>query len=88
MNEKYLFKCLKTFASEPEEYGIDFYEGKQYYGEKEDEEYYYLESSENGTCVLVSNEELKEYFKVITKVRVVKEGNYFDSPTKYEWITE
>lgn len=59
---KELFLCIKEFASEPEEYGIDFYAGKQYYGEREDEEYYYLDSTENGTCVLVSNEELEKYF--------------------------
>lgn len=59
------FKCKKTFSSEPEVYGIDFIEGKEYYGEKEDEEYYYLDSTENGTCVLVSNSELEEYFEPI-----------------------
>jgi hypothetical protein len=59
---KQKFKCIKTFSSEPEVYGIDFYKGKEYTGEREDNEYYYLDSTENGTCVLVSNEELKEYF--------------------------
>ena len=59
------YKCIKTFASDPDIYGIDFKEGKIYTGEKEDEEYYYLDSTENGTCVLVSNEELEEYFERI-----------------------
>lgn len=59
---KVLFECIKTFASDPDEYGVDFKKGKKYYGEKEDSEYWYMDSTENGTCVLVSNEELKEYF--------------------------
>ena len=63
---KEYFKCLKTFASEPSIYGIDFYEGRIYTGEKEDEEYYYFDSTENGTCVLVSNDELVEYFESVT----------------------
>lgn len=66
---KTLFRCKKDFASDTEVYGTDFYEGKQYTGEKEDGEYWYLDSTENGTCVLVSNGELKEYFEeVLTKV--------------------
>ena len=59
------FKCKKSFASEPEVYGIDFIEGKTYTGEREDDECYYLDSDENGTCVLVSNEEIYEYFEEI-----------------------
>jgi len=59
---KELFKCIKTYSSEPNEYGKDFIKGKTYTGEKEDNEYYYLDSTENGTCVLISNNELKEYF--------------------------
>lgn len=62
---KILYLCTKTFASEPEEYGTDFYAGKLYYGEREDEEYLYLDSTENGMCVLVSNEELEKHFKEI-----------------------
>ena len=63
--DKTLYKCKKTYASEPKEYGTDFYAGKTYYGEREDDEYYYLDSTENGTCVLISNEELEEYFEVV-----------------------
>jgi hypothetical protein len=62
---KTLFKCLTTYASEPEVYGIDFYESKTYYGQRVDNEYWYLDSTENGTDVLVSNEELEEYFKEV-----------------------
>jgi hypothetical protein len=62
---KTLFKCVKTFASDPQEYGTDFYEDREYYGSKEDNEYWYLSSTENGTDVLVSNEELKEYFEEV-----------------------
>ena len=59
---KTLFKCIKTFAADPEDYGIDFVANKLYYGEREDDESFYLDSTENGTCVLVSNDEIKEYF--------------------------
>lgn len=65
MEGKQNFKCIKTYVSEPETYGIDFYEGKTYTGEREDEEFFYLDSSENGTCVLVNEEELKEFFEEI-----------------------
>jgi len=64
MRQKILFKCVETFASEPEEYGIDFVAGKRYYGELEDDEGYYINSTENGTDVFVTNEEVKEYFQV------------------------
>lgn len=59
---KQLFKCIKTYASEPKLYGTDFYRGKIYTGEKEDNEYYYINSTENGTDVLISNKELTEFF--------------------------
>jgi len=60
---KYKYKCIKTFASDPAEYGIDFYEGKEYVGEFEDDETHYLYSTENGTDVLITNEELYEHFE-------------------------
>jgi hypothetical protein len=56
------YTCIKTYASEPEQYGIDFYEGREYKGKMEDNEGYYLDSTENGTCVWITNEELEEYF--------------------------
>lgn len=59
---KTIYKCKKNFASEPKQYGVDFIEGKTYTGEREDEEGYYLDSTENGTCVWVTNEELEEHF--------------------------
>jgi hypothetical protein len=89
------FRCLKDFASDPEEYGIDFIKNNIYYGQKEDNEYYYLDSTENGTCVLISNRELYDNFYHIPAItdktimideccqKVIaackKAGNYLDA---------
>lgn len=59
---KKLYKCIKTYASEIDVYGIDFIKGKKYYGKREDKEGFYFDSTENGMCVWITNEELKEYF--------------------------
>ncbi len=64
---KTTYQCIKTYASEPEEYGTDFYEGKTYTGEREDEEGYYVDSSENGTSVWLTNEEMTEYFTEVVQ---------------------
>lgn len=57
------FLCLHTFAADKKEYGIDFYKGKMYSGRVEDKEHWYVNSTENGTSVLMSNEEMEKYFK-------------------------
>lgn len=56
-----VFKCIKQYAAEPEIYGIDFKVGKKYIG-KIDTDGYYIESTENGTSVLLTKSELEEYF--------------------------
>ena len=63
IQNKKLFRCIKEYASEPDVYGIDFIKNKLYFGEKEDNEYYYVDSTENGTCVLISNKELSKHFE-------------------------
>lgn len=64
MNKK-LFKCIKTYASDETVHGIDFKKGKSYYAEVEDKECWRFDSAEDGSSVLVSNEELEEYFKKV-----------------------
>lgn len=55
MVEKYI--CLKTYQDD-ECYGVDFYVGKIY-------EYKngYMYSTENGTDVMISDRELKQYWQ-------------------------
>lgn len=59
MSEKYI--CLKTYEDDAS-YGIDFYLVKTY--EYKDG---YMHSTENGTDVIVSESELKQYWQKIER---------------------
>lgn len=61
---KIAFKCIKTFAAEKEVYGIDFYKDKTYYGIPDGIGGYYMDSTENGTSVEMSVEEIDKHFKI------------------------
>lgn len=58
------FKCIKNYEGDFSEYGIDFLEGNEYFGMicENDNECYYIHSTENGTDVVLTIEELEEYF--------------------------
>lgn len=53
--------CLKTYEND-EYYGVDFYSGKVY-------EYKngYMHSTENGTDVMITENELKQYWRIMEK---------------------
>lgn len=55
MNGMYL--CLKTYDSE---YGVDFWSGRVYHYKDG-----YMHSTENGTSVMIEEDELKENWKLI-----------------------
>ena len=59
MSKKYM--CLKTYEDD-ESYGVDFYLGKVY-------EYKngYMHSTENGTDVMISDNELIQYWQKIER---------------------
>lgn len=56
MNEAYL--CTKTY--EDDDYGIDFLNGKIYYYKDG-----YMHSTENGTSVMIEEDELRENWEKI-----------------------
>lgn len=55
--------CIKQMAHDKGTYGIDFYENKKYKITGEDTEGFYVET-ESGSEVLISESEIKEYFKI------------------------
>ena len=59
MVERYI--CLKTYEDD-EDYGVDFYTGKVY--EYKDG---YMHSIENGTDVIISENELNRYWQKIER---------------------
>jgi len=56
--------CIKQFAGDPEQYGIDFIEGNIYYIQHMENGRYYVES-ESGSDVMLTQEEMGRTF--ITK---------------------
>lgn len=56
------FKCIKAYSGDKEIYGVDFLEGRTYQGKQDGADFYRLESTENGTSVLLSTQEVEEYF--------------------------
>ena len=59
MNGRYL--CIVTYANDEEEYGKDFYSGQTY--EYKDG---YMHSTENGTDVMMDEEELNKFWVKIS----------------------
>ena len=53
------FLCVKTFAADEEQYGVDFVPGNVYVCDIESG---YMESTENGTSVWLTNDDLNECF--------------------------
>jgi len=55
--------CIKEYAGDIEQYGIDFLVGKKYQIVSTENEYIYV-NTENGSDVMLSKEELKDIFGV------------------------
>ena len=54
--------CIKEYAGDVDQYGIDFIVGNTYGIVNQDENYTYVES-ESGSDVMLTNEEMQETFK-------------------------
>lgn len=55
--------CIKEYAGDIEQYGIDFLVGKKYQIVGTENEYTYV-NTENGSDAMLSKEELREIFGV------------------------